>query len=571
MGSILLAMVFIILTAAAEAYSVALLKPIFDNGFTEGSMAMLKFLSLQIFAIYVIKGVLGYFKMVLMTTVSQKIIREIQRRLFNHLLSLDMNFFNRNSSGKVISRMVNETDKMSQIAITFITQVSRDAISCISMFAIMIYFSWRTFLFVCIMFPIGAFLVKKLRKKMGEMAGEFADLQAKFMAYLIESFANVRVIKSYNMEKYERGRVDENVELLYSRTVGMTKITALTTPIMESLSGVVIAGILMFGGMQVVEGSLTIGGFVAFLGAWVSVYKPLKSLTQFHVKLQAAKAGAERIYAILDTEPTIKDKPNAKEIKNLKGDICFNNVCFEYDEGKPILSNVSFDIPAGKTVALVGSSGGGKTTIAQLIPRFWDVKSGRVLIDGVDIRDLKQSFLRDKISIVNQDTLLFDDTIRSNIAYGGGGSAENVCNAKLLAASKAANAHEFISGFEKGYDTQIGERGVMLSGGQKQRISIARALIKDSPILLLDEATSALDTKSEAEVQNALTALMKNRTTLVIAHRLSTIVNADRILVVNNGRIVESGTHDELLAQNGEYAKLYNMQFKDKKTSKGKK
>ena len=527
-------------------------------------MAALKLLSLQIFAIYVIKGVLGYFKMVLMTTVSQKIIREIQRRLFTHLLSLDMNFFNRNSSGKVISRMVNETNNMSQIAITFITQVSKDAISCISMFAIMIYFSWRTFLFVCIMFPIGAFLIKKLRRKMGALAGEFADLQAKFMAYLIESFANVRVIKSYNMERYERGRVDANVQLLYERTVDMTKITALTTPIMESLSGLVIAGILMFGGIQVVEGSLTVGGFVAFLGAWVSVYKPLKSLTQFHVKLQQAKAGAERIYAILDTEPSIKDKPDAKDIKKLKGDICFDDVCFEYDEGKPILSNVSFEIPAGKTVALVGSSGGGKTTVAQLIPRFWDVKSGSVKIDGVDIRDLKQSFLRDKISIVNQDTLLFDDTIKGNIAYGGGG-VEEIDGAKLVSAAKAANAHEFISGFEHGYETRIGERGVMLSGGQKQRISIARALIKDSPILLLDEATSALDTKSEAEVQAALASLMKNRTTLVIAHRLSTIVNADRILVVNKGRIVESGTHDELLAKDGEYAKLYNMQFKEKK------
>lgn len=368
------------------------------------------------------------------------------------------------------------------------------------------------------------------------------------------------------MEKFEASRIKDILDEMFRFSMKRVRNTAVATPVIESLSGFIMAGIIIFGGWQIANGYLTTGGFVTFLGAWVSVYKPLKSLINFRVQLQTALVSAERVYEIIDTKPAIQDVEGAVELKNIKGNIEFKNVCFEYEAGKPILKNINMTIPAGKTVALVGASGGGKTTIANLIPRFFDVSSGEILIDGINIKNITQKSLRQNTSLVSQEVILFDDTIRNNIAYGKGEKeCKTVSDNEIIEASKSANAYGFITAMEGGYNTRIGEKGVRLSGGQKQRLSIARAIIKNAPILLLDEATSALDTESEFEVQTALDNLMKNRTTVVIAHRLSTIKNADMIYVIEKGAIVEQGNHEELLKKDGEYAKLYNMQFKQKK------
>ena len=437
------------------------------------------------------------------------------------------------------------------------------------MIALMIYYSWQMSLFVILFFPIGAVAVTMINRRVKQISQSDIQKGANFLSQISESLQNVKIIKSYCMEKFESFRIKEILDEMFSLTMKRVKGTAVVTPVIESLSGIIMAGIIIFGGWQISNGTLSTGGFVTFLGAWVSVYKPLKSLINFRVQLQTAMVSAERVYEIIDMRPAIVDAKDAVDLVNVKGNIEFKDVCFEYETGKPILKHINISIPAGKTVALVGASGGGKSTIVSLIPRFFDVTSGQILIDGKDIRELTQSSLRSNTSLVSQEVMLFDDTIRNNIAYGKGEDAfESVSDDEIKKVAKLANADEFIEAMSEGYQTKVGEKGVRLSGGQKQRISIARALIKDAPILLLDEATSALDTESEFEVQMALDNLMKNRTTVVIAHRLSTIKNADKIYVVEHGEITESGTHDELLLKKGAYAKLYNMQFKVKSKEK---
>ncbi|MDR2098483.1 MAG: ABC transporter ATP-binding protein/permease, partial [Rickettsiales bacterium] len=387
-----------------------------------------------------------------------------------------------------------------------------------------------------------------------------------FVGKIGESFANIKVIKSYGMERYESGYIGGILDDMFKIGMSGVRNSASVAPVIESMSGLIMAGIVVFGGWQVSEGTLTTGGFVTFLGAWVSVYKPLKSLINFRVHLQQAMVSAERVYEIIDTKPAIADAAGAVALGRAAGEIEFRNVSFGYDPGRPVLSNLSIRIPRGATVALVGASGAGKTTVVNLIPRFFDPDGGAVLVDGRDIRTVTQKSLRENISLVTQDVMLFDDTVRNNIAYGRGfAEGRRVDMEDIVAAAKSANADKFIMGLKDGYETRVGERGVNLSGGQKQRISIARAIIKDAPILLLDEATSALDAESEHEVQKALDNLMKDRTTVVIAHRLSTIVGADMICVMEAGRVVESGTHAELLEKGGAYARLYGMQFKDGK------
>ena len=414
-------------------------------------------------------------------------------------------------------------------------------------------------------FPIGAVAIGIINKKVKLISKTDTQKSADFVNQISESLQNVKIIKSYCMEKFEESRIKKILGYMFDLSMKRVKNTAVATPVIESLSGFIMAGIIIFGGWQISKGYLTTGGFVTFLGAWVSVYKPLKSLINFRVQLQTAIVSAERVYEIIDTKPSIQDESDAIDLSNIKGNIEFKNVCFEYENGKPILKNINMTIPAGKTIALVGASGGGKTTIVNLIPRFFEATSGQILIDGIDIKHISQKSLRQNTSLVSQEVILFDDTIKNNIAYGKGENGfDNVSDEEIISASKSANAYDFIMAMTDGYNTKIGEKGVRLSGGQKQRLSIARAIIKNAPILLLDEATSALDTESEFEVQTALDNLMKNRTTIVIAHRLSTIKNADMIYVIEKGEIIEQGNHDELIEKDGEYAKLYNMQFKRK-------
>lgn len=560
------AMIITSLTAATEAFSVSLLKPIFDKGFIDHNSHVLFVLCAQIVGLYFIKGWFYFAQTMILTHISARTVQAIQQRVYSHLLSLDMGFFSKTTSGQMLSRILNDCNSITNIAINFITNIFKDLITFIAMFSLMLYYSWKMCLVIFIFFPVGAIAISVIMKKTKRLAKQATQEASDFISQLNESLQSIKIIQSYCMEKFETKRMKGRLTNLFNLQMKSVKTTTMTTPIIESLSGLIMAGIIIFGGWQIANGYLTTGGFITFLGAWVSVYKPLKSLLGFRVQLQTALVSAERVYEIIDTKPSIKDSDDAIELKNVVGDIEIKNVSFEYEAGKPIIKNLNITIPHGKTIALVGASGGGKTTIVNLIPRFFEPTSGEILIDGVNIKKYTQSSLRKNTSLVSQDIILFDDTIRNNIAYGKGeNDFDTVSDEEIFEASKSANAYDFIMNMSEGYNTKIGEKGVRLSGGQKQRISIARAIIKNAPILLLDEATSALDTESEHEVQTALDNLMKNKTTIVIAHRLSTIKNADKIYVIEKGEVVESGTHDELIKKNGEYSKLYNMQFSNKK------
>ncbi|MDR2034827.1 MAG: ATP-binding cassette domain-containing protein [Helicobacteraceae bacterium] len=552
-----------IIIAALESYSVYLLKPIFDKGFTASGYDALKFLCVQIFVVYFVKGWLSFSHSQILNHVSVKTIQAIQHRVFSHLLTLDMPFFSRNNSGQILARIISDCQAVSQIAINFITNTFKDVITCASMFALILYFSWRLFFVILIFVPLGALAMKAIDKKVNKIERKSANASAALLSKIAEALQNVKIIKSYNMERRETGALRAMFDQLFHLSRSRVKTTAIITPLTDSLTGIILAIIIVYGGYQISNNSITAGDFVAFLGAWVAMYKPLKSLLHFKTQLRAALVHAERVYEVIDAKSEIVDIPNAKKLDYVKGEIEFRALSFEYESGEKVLNNINLIIPSGSTVALVGSSGGGKTTLISLVPRFFEVSEGAVLIDGVDIREYSQASLRDKIAYVSQEVILFDDTIANNIAYARGeGNVPSIDEIK--AAAKSANADNFIETLPQGYDTIIGEKGSRLSGGQKQRISIARAILKDAPILLFDEATSALDTKSEREVQAALDLMMKDRTAIVIAHRLSTIINADLICVLLNGEIIERGTHEELLAKKGEYAKLYNMQFKEK-------
>ncbi|MDE6224214.1 MAG: ABC transporter ATP-binding protein [Alphaproteobacteria bacterium] len=379
------AMVLTAFTAGTEAFSVSLLKPIFDTGFIDQNSKVLIILCLQIIGLYFLKGWLYFSQTLILSHISTKTVQSIQQRVFSHLMKLDMSYFNKNSSGQMLSRIINDCNSITNIAINFITNIFKDLITCVAMFALMIYYSWKMCLVVFVFFPIGAIAISIIVRKTKNISVKSTQKSADFISLLSESLQNVKIIKSYCMEKFEANRIKNILNIMFQFQMKTVKLTTMSTPVIEILSGFVMAGIIIFGGWQISNGYLTTGGFVTFLGAWVSVYKPLKSLLHFRVQLQTALVSAERVYEIIDTKPAIKDIDGAIDLKDVKGDIEFKNVSFEYENGKPIIKNLNMKIPHGKTVALVGASGGGKTTIVNLIPRFFDVTSGEILIDGINI------------------------------------------------------------------------------------------------------------------------------------------------------------------------------------------
>ena len=558
-GWIVAAIICMALVAAATAASAWLMKPVINDVFFAKNETLLWIIAAAVFITFAIKGLANYGQSVLMSYVGQRIITDTQHRLYAHLTRMELGFFHDNPTGNLISRFTIDINMMRAAVSNALTGLGKDFLSLIGLVGVMFWQDWQLGLIAFVVFPVAVIPIARLGKRMRKVTVNTQEEMGQFTTLLEQTFQGARVVKSYGMEEYEKSRVRAIAERVFSLVFKAARVRSLASPIMESLGGVAITLVITYGGFRVIHDNMNPGSFFSFITALLLAYEPMKRLANLNATLQEGLAGAQRLFQLLDREPTIQEKPNTKALAITGGGIKLKDVHFSYVTGQAALADMSFDVPAGKTVALVGPSGAGKSTILNLIPRFYDVDNGRIAIDGTDVQDVTFESLRGAMALVSQEITLFDDTIRANIAYGRPDASED----EIIKAAKNAAAHDFIMEMPVGYDTYVGERGTKVSGGQRQRLAIARAMLKNAPILLLDEATSALDTESERHVQSALTKLMQGRTTLVIAHRLSTVMDADLIHVINQGKLVESGSHTELIAQDGIYARLYQLQFRD--------
>ncbi len=554
-----LAAACMIVVAAATAAYAYMMEPVLNEVFANKNRDMLVALPLIVIAIFAVKGFANYGQAVLMNQIGQRIIADLQTRMFAHLMRADLAFYHDTATGTLISRFTNDVNLLRAAVSTALTGIVKELLTLVFLVGVMIYQDWALALIACVIFPVAILPVVKIGKRMRKVSARTQTHVGRFTALLNETFQGARHVKAYGMEAYETGRAKAVVEELYKLILKAVRARALASPIMENLGGIAIAVVIFYGGWQVIDGATTTGAFFSFITALLLAYQPMKTLANLNAHLQEGLAAAQRIYALLDTAPGIVDRADARPLAIEAGAIAFDDVRFAYGGAAPALNGVTLEVPAGRTAALVGPSGAGKSTILNLIPRFYDVDGGGVRIDGQDLRDVTIASLRGAIGLVSQEVSLFNDTVRANIAYGRAGASD----ADIRAAAAAAAAAGFIEALPDGYETVVGEHGVKLSGGQRQRIAIARAMLKNAPILLLDEATSSLDSESERLVQAALDRLKTGRTTLVIAHRLSTVTDADVIYVVEDGRVVEQGSHGELLARNGLYARLYAIQRAD--------
>jgi subfamily B ATP-binding cassette protein MsbA len=494
-----------------------------------------------------------------MTLVQYHLITEIRNRLYKHFNSQSLSYFHQKKSGELTSIIINDVANLRRALGTSFHQLLVEPINLLAFTVLLFIINWKLALISVVIVPISGITIMMIGRSIRRKSRRTAAMIAGITNIITETFSSIRVVKAFAMEGYEVQRFFKETHKYFKLILRRAKLRLLASPITETLGVMMGVLLLWVGGMEVLSGKgLTPEDFLRFILLLFAMMDPLRKLSNVNVELQAGAASAERIFAILETPPTIVDELDAVKIDTFKDKIQLNDVSFKYESDDTVLKNISFEIKKGSTVALVGSSGAGKSTLADLIPRFYDVNQGAIEIDGQDIRYVTLNSLRRLMGIVTQETILFNDTVKANIAYG----QKDVDDEKVIAAAKAANALEFIEELPKGLDTVIGEKGVKLSGGQRQRLAIARAIMKNPPILILDEATSALDTESERLVQEALETLMSDRTVLVIAHRLSTVTNADNIIVMEKGLIKEMGTHDELIQKNGLYSNLYNIQFK---------
>jgi len=551
----LLCMAVVSITTALSAY---LMEPVVNDVFIAENEDMLWWVSGAVLFTFLAKGFASYGQSLLMAFVGLRIVADNQVRLYRHLIGMDLGFFNSMPSGRLVSRFLVDINHMRVAVSNALTGFGKDLLSLIGLVGVMFVQDWELAFIAFFVFPVAVYPIVRLGKRMRKVTANTQEETGLFSAILDQSFQGIRVVKAYGMETYETSRVSGLVERIFTLNIKSARIRALSSPIMETLGGIAVAVVIVYGGYRVIHQNLDPGSFFSFITALLLAYEPMKRLANLNASLQEGLAGAQRLFDLLDTAPGIAERADAKPIRvPVDGNIELDHVRFSYVEESPALNDVSMSVPAGKTVALVGPSGAGKSTILNLIPRFYDIDEGTITIDGMDVRDATLESLYANIALVSQEVTLFDDTVRANIAYGRPGASE----AEIEDAAQHAAALDFIRELPQGFDTQVGERGVKLSGGQRQRLAIARAILKNAPILLLDEATSSLDTESERHVQQALDHLMQGRTTLVIAHRLSTIVGADLIYVINNGTIVETGSHKELVAKGGAYEKLYALQF----------
>ncbi|MBF0377070.1 MAG: ATP-binding cassette domain-containing protein [Desulfamplus sp.] len=560
------AMICMVVVAASTAASAYLVKPMLDDIFVNKDSNGLLFIPVAAITVFLLKGVATYGQNYLMSYVGEQVIKSFRNRLYENIIDLPLAFFNQEKTGTLMSRITNDVNIVKGMVSSAVTSLLRDFFTVIGLICVIFYMDWKLAVWAFLVLPAAFYPIVAFGRRVRRFSTGCQEAMAEINVFLHETFSGIKVVKIFTMESYEKERFKEKTDALFRLEMKSVVAKSLSSPIMEFLGGVGIAFIIWFGGSRVISGISTTGTFFSFLTAVMMLYDPVKKLTNLNNTVQEGLAAITRIYDVIEQKPETERVETQFSIDQNQMEITFDKVFFKYknenddnnDNDKDnlwALSDINLSVKTGEVVALVGMSGGGKTSLVNLIPKFYDVTEGKITIGGEDIRDIPLSSLRSRISIVTQEPILFNESVRDNIRYGRLAASDH----EIEDAARAAYAHDFITGFPKGYDTIIGELGSRLSGGEKQRICIARALIKDAPILILDEATSALDVEAEKIVQKALANLMKGRTTFVIAHRLSTIAHANKIILINKGKIVESGTHAELMAMGGEYFKMQVM------------
>jgi len=552
-----------LVVAGSTALQAWLIQPVLDFIFVARNETYLMLLPLALVAVALANAVADYGQSLALKYVGQRVVCDMQGDLFAHLMHADISLFHDQSTGRLISRLTNDILLMRQSVSQVFTGLLKESVTMVFLVALMFWQSWEMSLVAIGILVFAILPIMRLGKRMRKIADSTQSQLADFTSQLEDTFQGVRVVKAYGREEFEAGRARATIRQLFKLYYKASRVQSVATPMMSLLGGMSMAAIIWYGGFKVIHGNTTSGAFFSFITAMILAYRPVKVMAGLNTQLQEGMAAAGRFFAVLDMKPTIADARNAAPLAMGSGKIEFKHVTFHYHAGSGGVEDLSFTVPPGKTVALVGSSGSGKSTIMNLLLRFYEIQAGSITIDGQSVSEVTVSSLRGNLALVSQDIVLFNDTVRANILYGRLDATED----EIIAAAKKAHAHEFIAAMPQGYDTPIGPLGVKLSGGQRQRLSIARAILKNAPMLLLDEATSALDNASERAVQDALTELMRGRTTLVIAHRLSTIVDADTILVLDKGRICDVGTHAQLLEKSAIYRQMQQLHGQPTKAS----